>query len=53
MADNARLERELQQLRRALQARRAAGHQHHAANPTAMLEDGQYYDEKLFKIIGQ
>ncbi|XP_035452670.2 uncharacterized protein LOC118277826 isoform X6 [Spodoptera frugiperda] len=39
VADNARLERELQQLRRALQARRAAGHQHHAANPTAMLED--------------
>ncbi|XP_026735344.1 uncharacterized protein LOC113499176 isoform X6 [Trichoplusia ni] len=39
VADNARLERELQQLRRALQARRAAGHQHHATNPTAMLED--------------
>ncbi|XP_075984409.1 pleckstrin homology domain-containing family A member kramer isoform X5 [Anticarsia gemmatalis] len=42
VADNARLERELQQLRRALQARRAAGpHQHHAqvSNPTAMLED--------------
>ncbi|CAB3238428.1 unnamed protein product [Arctia plantaginis] len=42
VADNARLERELQQLRRALQARRAAGpHAHHTqvSNPTAMLED--------------
>lgn len=36
VADNARLERELQQLRRALQARRAAV----PAHPTAMLEDG-------------
>ncbi|KAG6456142.1 hypothetical protein O3G_MSEX009544 [Manduca sexta] len=35
VADNARLERELQQLRRALQARRA----HAPAHPTAMLED--------------
>ncbi|XP_053615905.1 uncharacterized protein kmr isoform X5 [Plodia interpunctella] len=35
VADNARLERELQQLRRALQARRSAG----PAHPTALLED--------------
>ncbi|XP_052753981.1 uncharacterized protein LOC113520434 isoform X5 [Galleria mellonella] len=35
VADNARLERELQQLRRALQARRAAA----PAHPTAVLED--------------
>lgn len=52
MADNARLERELQQLRRALQARRAAGpHQHHAqmSNPTAMLEDGSYI--QIFNLI--
>ncbi|KAJ0172217.1 hypothetical protein K1T71_012190 [Dendrolimus kikuchii] len=35
VADNARLERELQQLRRALQARRASA----PAHPTAMLED--------------
>ncbi|XP_049884931.1 uncharacterized protein LOC126379948 isoform X3 [Pectinophora gossypiella] len=40
VADNARLERELQQLRRALQARRAAApHPPHATHPTAMLED--------------
>ncbi|KPI99373.1 hypothetical protein RR46_03738 [Papilio xuthus] len=42
VADNARLERELQQLRRALQARRANAPQHapaHAAHPTALLED--------------
>ncbi|XP_050672404.1 uncharacterized protein LOC126970504 isoform X4 [Leptidea sinapis] len=46
VAENARLERELQQLRRALRARRAsAPHQNHPAHPphqshpTAMLED--------------
>ncbi|XP_026332376.1 uncharacterized protein LOC113239531 isoform X3 [Hyposmocoma kahamanoa] len=39
VADNARLERELQQLRRALQARRAAPQMSHAAQPTALLED--------------
>ncbi|CAG4966065.1 unnamed protein product [Parnassius apollo] len=41
VADNARLERELQQLRRALQARRASAHAHapHTARPTALLED--------------
>lgn len=41
VADNARLERELQQLRRALQARRAAPQMSHAAQPTALLEDGE------------
>ncbi|XP_048007215.1 uncharacterized protein LOC125242419 isoform X6 [Leguminivora glycinivorella] len=40
VADNARLERELQQLRRALQARRAAAPAHPPpAHATAMLED--------------
>ncbi|XP_068619853.1 uncharacterized protein kmr isoform X3 [Battus philenor] len=46
VADNARLERELQQLRRALQARRANAPTHtthahapHTAHPTALLED--------------
>ncbi|KPJ10751.1 hypothetical protein RR48_07757 [Papilio machaon] len=41
VADNARLERELQQLRRALQARRANAPPHapaHATHPTALLE---------------
>ncbi|XP_013139591.1 PREDICTED: uncharacterized protein LOC106104179 isoform X6 [Papilio polytes] len=38
VADNARLERELQQLRRALQARRNAPHPTHT-HPTALLED--------------
>lgn len=44
VADNARLERELQQLRRALQARRAAA----PAHPTAMLEDGNYANVMYF-----
>ncbi|KAI5633403.1 PH domain-containing protein [Phthorimaea operculella] len=39
VADNARLERELQQLRRALQARRSAPHPPHTSHPTALLED--------------
>ncbi|XP_072933374.1 uncharacterized protein kmr isoform X3 [Epargyreus clarus] len=41
VADNARLERELQQLRRALQARRSAPHHAlpHPAHATALLED--------------
>ncbi|CAH0731873.1 unnamed protein product, partial [Brenthis ino] len=40
VADNARLERELHHLRRALRAQRAApAPPHHASHPTAMLED--------------
>lgn len=49
VADNARLERELQQLRRALQARRAAPQMSHAAQPTALLEDGE--SENLIIIL--
>lgn len=43
MADNARLERELVQLRRALQAQRQNNAPTHPAPATAMLEDGKRY----------